>query len=281
MSTGEARFVCDDGVELAYHWWLPYVGEPAKVLAILHGIGLEGSPYHGIGEPLAEAGMAVYSLDLRGHGMSGGVPGDLEKRRTVFADIGVFLSVVRTRHPGASLYLFGESMGGLFALAFAAARRDGLSGAVLVAPALRLRARRVFSLSNLQLLCRGVVQCRRPLLCLNGELLEMSCRDQWFKHYRRTDPRPLPSVSLHYLARIGCFMLCWRLRYARKLNIPALIAQGDRDEVMDPSGARRLFDAIKTTDKQPLFLAEAWHTLPWDPDTPVLVNTMIDWMARH
>jgi acylglycerol lipase len=281
MSTGGARFVCDDGAELAYHWWLPDVGEPARVLAILHGIGLEGSPYHRIGDPLSGAGMAVYSLDLRGHGESGGARGDLGRKRRVLADIGTFLAVVHARHPGASVYLFGESMGALFALAFAAGCPGGLSGAVLVAPALRLRARHLFSPSSPQFLYYSVVDCRRPFLSLNDERLEISCRDEWFKHYRRTDPRPLPSVSVRYLVDIGRFMLCWRARHARNLHIPTLITQGDRDALMDPSGARRLFDAIKVTDKELLLLGDAWHTLPWDPATPVLVNAMIDWFARH
>jgi len=118
-------------------------------------------------------------------------------------------------------------------------------------------------------------------LSLNDELLDISCRDQWFKDYRRTDTRPLPAVSVCYLFNIGSFMLFWSVRYAARLRMPTLIAQGDRDAVMHPSGARRLFDAIKVTDKELLVLGDAWHTLPWDQDTPVLVDEMIRWLARH
>ncbi|MBN1632406.1 MAG: alpha/beta fold hydrolase [Thermoleophilia bacterium] len=280
MNTGKARFVCDDGVELAYHWWLPDVGGPAKVLAILHGIGLEGSPYQSIGAPLSEAGTAVYSLDLRGHGLSGGARGDMGSNRKVLADIEAFLSMVRAQHEDVPVYLFGESMGGLFALAFAATHQKGLSGLILAAPALRLRLRHFFSWSNLRLPWY-VVFCRRPFLSLNDQLLDISCCDEWFKHYRRTDPRPLPAVSVCYLARIGTFIGGWCFRYARRLRTPTLIIQGGHDDLLHPAAAHRLFGAIGVPDRELIVLDDAWHTLPWDPATPMLVEAMIRWLARH
>ena len=108
----------------------------------MHGIGGYGGMYYHMAEGLSGAVDAVYFPDVRGHGRSGGRRGDLVSRAQVLDDIGTIISHVRAEHPDHAIVLAGESMGGLFALAYAASSPDSVDGLILAAPALKLQTRR-------------------------------------------------------------------------------------------------------------------------------------------
>ncbi len=65
-----------DDVELYYREWLPANVEVNSAVLFIHGIGLHGgSPPYGekiLIKPLLDRGTAFYSMDMRGHGRSGG-----------------------------------------------------------------------------------------------------------------------------------------------------------------------------------------------------------------
>ena len=86
--------------------------------------------------PLVPDGWAVYGLDQRGHGLSGGRRAHLEDYADLLADFDAFRRTVVARHPGLPVFLLGHSMGGQIALAYALDHQDDLAGLVLSAPAL-------------------------------------------------------------------------------------------------------------------------------------------------
>ena len=61
---------------------------------------------------LAEKGIAIVSMDLRGHGISSGVRGDTAPRREVLADVDALIMRAKTLYPGLPITLYGHSMGG-------------------------------------------------------------------------------------------------------------------------------------------------------------------------
>lgn len=92
-----------------YQWDL----EPADgVVCIIHGIGEYAGRYDRVAGKLREAGYAVCSMDLRGHGRSLGKRGHCAPRQEVRADIDALLSHARKEYPDKPLILYGHSMGG-------------------------------------------------------------------------------------------------------------------------------------------------------------------------
>ena len=57
------------------------------VMCLIHGIGEHAGRYQRMAKKLAEKGIAVLSMDLRGHGISSGVRGDTAPRKEVLADV--------------------------------------------------------------------------------------------------------------------------------------------------------------------------------------------------
>jgi alpha-beta hydrolase superfamily lysophospholipase len=138
MTAGE-RHVLESvgGVHVTYRRWLPD-GDVRATVQLVHGASEHSGRYDRLAGALTAQGLAVYAMDLRGHGRTAegtgtgrfGAPGV----DGVLDDVqGVHL-VAAEQHPGASRLLIGHSMGSIIALA--AAERDGadLAGLVLSGP---------------------------------------------------------------------------------------------------------------------------------------------------
>ena len=85
---------------------------PSHVLCLIHGIGEHAGRYKRMARILAEKGIAIVSMDLRGHGISSGVRGDTAPRREVLADVDALIMRAKTLYPGLPITLYGHSMGG-------------------------------------------------------------------------------------------------------------------------------------------------------------------------
>ena len=71
--TNAEEIISKDGTKLHVRTWLP-VGAPSAVIVLLHGLKAHSGLYEWPASEMAKAGLAVYALDLRGHGKSGGAP---------------------------------------------------------------------------------------------------------------------------------------------------------------------------------------------------------------
>jgi alpha-beta hydrolase superfamily lysophospholipase len=134
-----------DGSRVRYRRWLPD-GDVRATVQLVHGASEHSGRYSRLASALTAEGLAVYAMDLRGHGRTaestgigrfgGGLGVD-----TVLADVDALHLVIADQHPGRPRVLLGHSMGSIIALA--AAERNGadltalvLSGPIGVAPQL-------------------------------------------------------------------------------------------------------------------------------------------------
>lgn len=129
-----------DGTKLPLRAWLP-PQQPAKAAMVaLHGFNDYSNFIADAATQLAAQGVAVYAYDQRGFGSAphrGLWGGNEAMARDLFSAV----AVVRDRHPGQPLFVFGESMGGAVAL-FALAKPEAprVDGVILSAPAVWGRA---------------------------------------------------------------------------------------------------------------------------------------------
>ena len=286
-----------DGAELAYARFDVGSGR-SRVLVFLHGIGSHGAMYYHMASALGQAVDSVYFPDLRGHGVTRGPRGDLVSPLHVLGDIGAVVSAVRAEHPTDEIVLGGESMGGLFALAYGARRPNTIDALVLAAPALMLNTRRLHSPDALRRGWDGLFgdQVGPPGIPVTGALEGDDERCPGFADMCLRDPLALQSVSLKYLLIVGAILWNWEARYPRRLvraiargrgsgahlaavstGLPVLIVQGGADAVMDPRGARRLHRLLPQAEF--VEFPEAWHNLFWDPRSADVLTCMSDWMA--
>lgn len=136
----DAAFVMRDGARLPYRVWLP-PGDVTAIVLALHGFNDSRDAWEYPAPAFADAGIAVYAPDQRGFGAAPG-RGLWPGTQALVDDAADMARLLRVRHPGAPLFLMGESMGGAVLMVLAAiAPPPDVSGYVLVAPAVWGRSR--------------------------------------------------------------------------------------------------------------------------------------------
>src|SRR4051794_9305343 len=126
-----------DHVRVVYRRWQPD-GDVRGTVQIVHGASEHSARYGRLAQALVQRGLAVYAMDLRGHGRTAegtgvGKFGGLGVER-VLDDVRVLHRVMSDEHPGVRRILIGHSMGSIIALAAAERDGDDLSGLVLSGP---------------------------------------------------------------------------------------------------------------------------------------------------
>ncbi|MBF4801481.1 alpha/beta hydrolase [Aeromonas hydrophila] len=110
--------------------------KPQSVLLLLPGFGLSSDDYIPFCERLVKTTpTVVYSPDLRGHGKSQGVPGDVAYIGQLQDDLTDLLAAIKYRHPGIPLIIAAHSGSSSLAIAHLAAQQDSVVRALyLIAP---------------------------------------------------------------------------------------------------------------------------------------------------
>ncbi|BAI60596.1 hypothetical protein MCP_0524 [Methanocella paludicola SANAE] len=140
-SFGDGFVKAHDGVGLYYRQWSPPV-EVTSFVLFIHGIGLHGSsPPYGekiLIRQLLDRGTAFYSIDLRGHGMSGGSIDGIS-RDTLIKDIDSHVEHIHEQYSSARIFLYGHNFGGILALYYASRCPKNLRGIIMSEYSTRIR----------------------------------------------------------------------------------------------------------------------------------------------
>ncbi|MDF1643729.1 MAG: alpha/beta fold hydrolase [Pseudomonadales bacterium] len=123
-------------------WWMPNP-EPKAVVVLVHGHGgqrtMEVFGGMQLAKNMLDAGYAVLSVDLRGHGESDDAPGGkLEPANLVFDVMGA-IDWVKQKHPELAVGVIGASLGGA-TIVMAGVQDKRIEAVIAVAPALEPEA---------------------------------------------------------------------------------------------------------------------------------------------
>ena len=100
----EEMFEGKGGLKLFARSWRP-MRTPRGVVVINHGFKSHSGLYAWVADKLVERNLAVYALDMRGHGKSEGERYYVDKFSDYVADLGTFVSIVKQREPGLPVFL--------------------------------------------------------------------------------------------------------------------------------------------------------------------------------
>lgn len=127
-------FTARDGVTITYRRWFPE-GEARAAVQIVHGASEHSGRYGRLAGVLTGRGIAVYAMDLRGHGHTAQQTGvgrfGAGNADSMVDDVFALDLIIADQHPDRPRVLFGHSMGSIIALAAAEKHGPALTGLVL------------------------------------------------------------------------------------------------------------------------------------------------------
>ena len=245
------------------------------MLLICHGMGEHSGRYATVVDALVPDGWAVYGLDHRGHGRSGGVRVHVSHYADFLADLDTFRRMVATRHETRP-FLLGHSMGGQIALAYALDHQDDLAGLVLSAPALQAppvpRAVRAVATA----LARVTPRLRRAVV----DIATIS-RDEAVVTDYRTDAlvhQGHPTIALSLALAEQMTLLPARVR---DLRLPLLVQHGTDDRICPPDGSRALVESVGTDDLTVRLYDGFWHEIYHEPERERPLADLREWLDRR
>jgi alpha-beta hydrolase superfamily lysophospholipase len=178
--------------------------------------------------------LSVRCYDHRGHGQSQGARGDVPNGEPMLQDAEILIDDFAI-HLSEPPFLFGHSMGGLFAAHFALSRKTPLRGLILSSPALALR------LSGFQRKLLNFMYRVAPHLGVpNGLSPQFLSHDPAVVAAYKNDPLVHSKISARLLRSMLAAIDYCQSR-AATLACPGLMLIAGDDRLVDADGSRRFF----------------------------------------
>jgi alpha-beta hydrolase superfamily lysophospholipase len=242
----------------------------------VHGLGEHSGRYHYVAERLTDAGFAVISFDLRGHGRSEGPRGYAASYDLILDDITHLLKEAGERFPRIPRFLYGHSLGGNLVITYVLRRQPQIAGVISTSPGLATgEPVPPWKMTLARLLYRTM-----PAMSLaNGLDLSNLSRDPAIIQAYQVDPLVHDRIS----ARLGMDMMeagQYALQHARDFHLPLLLMQGSADHIVSPEMTQKF--ASQVPGDCTLKVWEGYyHETHNEPTKDQVILFMIDWLGKH
>jgi alpha-beta hydrolase superfamily lysophospholipase len=268
-----------DGTKLFMYEWRP-AAPPEMFMVVAHGLGGHSEYYRASIAPYAtERNIVVYAPDMRGHGKSDGVRGDIEDFTLLLQDLGAGIAFARERHPDLPFVLLGESMGTPISINYVSRslgiyRPDYLIlAACVVAPKVKPRLDELVRTPFY-----AVADRKKIAIPIEGREEEGS-RDPQHIEAMKTDPLFNKKVSTRFLFQMTGIMNR-AAQSAHHLTMPTIILQGGKDISARLGPTKKFFERIPAQAKAMHIFPDSFHTVLNDPDSPQVRATLFDWLEQ-
>ncbi len=272
----EATFRSKDNLRLYYQSWRPQM-TPSAVLVIVHGLFEHCGRYRLLGKHLADRGYCVYTMDLRGHGLSQGKRVWARSFSDYADDLGVLIQRIRDELPATKIFILGHCMGALIAINYNLKHQQSLSGLITSGALLKLdhtpptlTVVKTYLLGNLPLLSSRI---GIPLFNERG----ISRSQRVVKAYLE-DPLVFHG---NVTARLGLSVLKQMRLMPRKLgnlSLPILVMHGSSDLISDTDGSRMLYREAASSDKTMKLYDGFYHDIFSDPGHEKVIADLEKWL---
>ncbi|MGA2518262.1 MAG: lysophospholipase [Thermodesulfobacteriota bacterium] len=276
MRHQEGTFKGIRDASIYYQSWLPE-GEPKGVLLIVHGLAEHSGRYMNVVNHFVPLGYAVYGVDHVGHGKSSGTRVYVERFENYTDTLKTYFDMVRHWQPEKPVFLLGHSMGGLIGAVYLLDHQAELTGAVLSGPAVKVHG----NVSPALIFVGRVISVLMPKMGVLGLEAEGVSRDPAVVQAYINDPLVCRGKVT---ARLSAELVKAIRRVAAEaanIRLPILILQGSADRLVDPKGARMLYDAVNSVDKTIKIYDGLYHEVYNEPEHDQVLGDVEAWLEAH
>jgi len=264
-----------DGTSVFAQCWRP-ASQPKAAVVLVHGLGEHSGRYAHVAQRFTASGYALSAMDLRGHGRTGGVRGHFPSFDTAMADINQLLDETQKLFPGASLFLYGHSLGGALVLYYGYTQKRSLHGIIATAPGLAPGT----AIPPAKILAGKVLNNLAPKMTMdNGLDFDSLSHDPEVKNVYLSDPLVHKKIS----ARLGMELLnagIWIRSQHGNFPYPLLLMQGSDDCIVDSALNRKFAEGL-TGDVTFKLWPGMYHEIHNEFDKDQVLDFVVNWMDQH
>ncbi len=266
-----------EGLKIFAQGWNP--PQTKGVVCIIHGFNEHSTRYLQAAERLGQAGYAVLTFDLFGHGKTEGKRGHAPSYEALLDSVKMILNEAETRFPGVKKFLWGHSMGGGIVLNYLLKRNPNISGAIATGPLLRLG----FEPPAFKVLLAKIMVHIYPAFT-ESAALDSNAISRDSEQVRKYNADPYNHGKITAGTFLGMFEAGkWAIGHAGNLKVPLLLMHGTADKLTSPKGTKEFAENAPKN----LVTLKLWegfyhelHNEP-EPDRSEVLAYMTDWMNAH
>jgi alpha-beta hydrolase superfamily lysophospholipase len=276
MNHIEGNFTGVRDTNFYYQGWLPD-GNVKAILFIVHGVGEYCGRYTNVVNHFVPLGYAVYGLDHIGHGKSGGQREVIKRFEDFTEPLAQYYQMVKEWQPGKPIFIYGHSLGALVTVFYLLDHQADFKGAIISAPPVKIPE----NISPVTITIGKVLASIAPRTGLLGLDTSGLSHDQQVVTAYNADP-----LVFHgkITASISAGMLRAMLRFneeSSKIALPLFILQGSADRLVDPSGAKLLFDKAGSKDKTLKVYDNLYHEVHNEPERLTMFTDLQTWLMSR
>ncbi|MEM7549362.1 MAG: alpha/beta fold hydrolase [Bacteroidota bacterium] len=234
MKIENFEVITKDGFLLHGKKWLTE-SVPKAIICFQHGLAEHSDRYNHVADFFVQNDIALYSVDLRGHGKSEGKRGHTPSFNLLMNDCERMLMEARKDHFSEPLILYGHSTGGNVVANFLCRKNTlEVSGAILSAPWLKL----AFEPPAFKVKLAKFASRIFPSFSQDNELdpTHLSKDESVVKAY-------VGDPLVHRKISAKMFFECYNagiyaLDHAEKVSKPTLVMHGDDDKITSNSASK-------------------------------------------
>jgi alpha-beta hydrolase superfamily lysophospholipase len=276
-SRTERSFDGVGGVRIVYDVWEPEDDDCRAVVVLCHGYAEHARRYDHVARRFGESGLAVYALDLRGHGRSGGKRVFLRDISEYTDDFHTLVGIAAAEYPELNRVVLGHSMGGGVVFAYGVEHPDDYAAMVLSGPAVDAQD----GVSPVMRFLAMTLGKAVPGLPVEQLPTDAVSRDPAVVAAYNADPLVhhgrLPAGIGRALIEVGESMP----QRAPALTAPLLVVHGEQDKLIPVQGSRHLMECVGSRDAELKVYPGLYHEVFNEPERAVVLDDVVSWIEAR
>ena len=269
----EGIFQGVNNYKIYYQAYLPKTDIKGSII-IIHGLGEHSGRYDNVVNSLLPQGFAIYGFDQIGHGKSEGKREFVHQYEDFSGTLTIYKNKVKSWQPGKPLFLLGHSMGGLIAAEYLIDHSKDFTGAIISAPLISIPD----NISKFTVITGKILSKIAPTIGITALDPGGISRDPEVVEEYINDPLVFQGKTT---ARLSVELLKAIMRVndeVSKIVVPLLILQGSNDRLVNPQGARMLYEKANSQDKAIRVYEGLYHEVFNEPEREEVLADITDWL---
>ena len=228
-----------DGIPVFFQGWEPEV-IPKAVICLVPGTPDHGGRYSYLASYLTSEGYALFVMDIRGYGRSGGKRGHIISYVALMDDISLLLGEAKARFTKIPIFLYGHSSGGNFVANYVLRIKPKIAGVILTSAWFKL----AYNPPTIKVLIGSLLEKIYPGLSMHTGLnINYVSTDPKEDQRYKNDPLQhdlITPCTYFNILRAGE----WALQHAGEFSYPLLITHGSEDHITSPAASRAFAEKV-------------------------------------